>query len=45
LHLAAGEARARELLLQHRERVIRLTERLLDVRRIDAAEFLALMSA
>lgn len=43
-HLAAGQARARELLLEHRERVVQ-SECLLDVRRIDEAEFLALMSA
>ena len=44
-YLAAGHARARELLLEHRDRVIRIAERLLDVRQIDEAEFLGLMSA
>jgi ATP-dependent Zn protease len=44
-HLAAGRARARELLLEHKERVIRIAEHLLDVRQVDAAEFLGLMSA
>ena len=44
-HLAAGHARARELLLEHRDRVIRIAERLLDVRQMDEAEFLGLMSA
>jgi ATP-dependent Zn protease len=44
-HLAAGHARARELLLEHRDRVIRIAERLLDVREIDDAEFLGLVSA
>jgi len=43
-HLGAGHARARELLLEHRDRVIRVAERLLDVRLVDAAEFLVLMS-
>jgi ATP-dependent Zn protease len=44
-HLAAGHARARELLLEHRDRVIRVAEHLRDVRQVDAAEFLGLMSA
>ncbi len=44
-HLAAGHARARELLLEHRERVIRVAEHLRDVRQVDAVEFLGLMSA
>jgi len=44
-HLAAGHARARELLSEHQERVIRLAEHLCDVRQVDAAEFLGLMSA
>lgn len=43
--LAAGHVRARELLLEHRDRVIRIAERLLDVRQIDEEEFLGLMSA
>jgi ATP-dependent Zn protease len=44
-HLAAGHARARELLLEHSDRVIRVAEHLRDVRQVDAAEFLGLMSA
>ena len=44
-HLATGHAHARELLLEHRSRVIRVAEQLCDVRHIEAAEFLALMSA
>jgi ATP-dependent Zn protease len=44
-HLAAGHARARELLSEHRERVIRVAEHLRDVRQVDAVEFLGLMSA
>ena len=44
-HLAAGHARARELLLEYREKVIRVAEHLRDVRQVDAAEFLGLMSA
>jgi ATP-dependent Zn protease len=44
-HLTAGHSRARELLLEHRDRVIRVAERLRDARQIDAAEFLGLMSA
>jgi ATP-dependent Zn protease len=43
-HMAAGHARARELLLEHRDRVIRIAERLLDVRQVDDAEFLILVS-
>jgi ATP-dependent Zn protease len=43
-HLATGRARARELLLEHRERVVRIAERLLDVRQVDDAEFLVLVS-
>ena len=43
--LAAGQARARELLLENRDRVIRIAEHLLDVREIGDAEFLGLMSA
>jgi len=42
-HLAAAHARARELLLEHRDRVIRVAEHLRDVRYIDAAEFLGLI--
>ena len=44
LHLAAGHARARELLLEYREKIIRVAEHLRDVRQVDAAEFLGLMS-
>jgi ATP-dependent Zn protease len=44
-HLAAGRDRARELLLEHRDRVIRIAEHLLDVRQVDAAGFLGLVSA
>ena len=44
-HLATGHAHARELLLEHRNRVIRVAEHLRDVRHIDAVEFLGLMSA
>ena len=44
-HLATGHALARELLLEHRNTVIRVAEHLRDVRHIDAAEFLGLMSA
>jgi ATP-dependent Zn protease len=44
-HLAAGHARARELLLDHKDRVIRIAEHLLSVRQVEAAEFLGLMSA
>ena len=43
-HLAAGRARARELLLEHRDRVIRIAERLLDVRQVGGIEFLVLVS-
>ena len=42
-HLATGHAHARELLLEHRNRVIRVAEHLRDVRYIDAAEFLGLI--
>jgi ATP-dependent Zn protease len=45
LHLAASHARARELLVEHRERVIRVAERLRDVRQVHAAEFTRLMTA
>jgi ATP-dependent Zn protease len=45
LHLAAGHARARELLVEHRERVIRVAEHLRDVRQVHAAEFTRLMTA
>jgi ATP-dependent Zn protease len=44
-HLATAHARARELLLEHRDRVIRVAEHLRDVRQVDAAEFLGLMGA
>jgi ATP-dependent Zn protease len=44
-HLATGHAHARELLLEHRNRVIRVAEHLREVRHIAAAEFLTLMSA
>jgi hypothetical protein len=40
-----GAARAGELLVEHKGKVIRLVERLIDVRQIDAAEFLSLMTA
>jgi ATP-dependent Zn protease len=44
-HLASGNARARELLLDHRDKVIRIAEHLFSVRQVEAAEFLGLMSA
>jgi ATP-dependent Zn protease len=44
-HLAAGHARARELLIEHREQVIRVAEHLRDVRQVQAAEFTRLMTA
>jgi ATP-dependent Zn protease len=44
-HLATGHAHARELLLEQRDRVIRVAEHLREVRHIAAAEFLTLMSA
>jgi ATP-dependent Zn protease len=44
-HLAAGRALARELLVEHSERVIRVAEQLRDVRQVHAAEFIRLMSA
>jgi ATP-dependent Zn protease len=45
LHLAAGHARARKLLLEHRDRVIRVAEHLREAKQADAAEFLRLMGA
>jgi ATP-dependent Zn protease len=42
-HLAAGHARARELLIEDQDRVVRLAARLREVRQVDAAEFLRLM--
>jgi ATP-dependent Zn protease len=39
-----GHARARDLLIDHKAKVIRLAERLVEVHRIDAPEFLRLMS-
>ncbi len=45
LHLAAGHARARELLLEHRDRVIRVAEHLREAKQADAAKFLHLMGA
>ena len=44
-HLAAGRALARELLVEHSERVIRVAEHLRDVRQVHAAEFIRLMTA
>ena len=38
-HLAAGHARAHELLVEHRDKIIRLAGRLLKVRKVDAVEF------
>jgi ATP-dependent Zn protease len=40
-----GEARANELLVEHKSKVIRLAERLVEVRQVDAAEFMRLMNA
>ncbi len=40
-----GRDRARDLLLEHRDRVIRLAERLNDVHQVGGAEFLSLMGA
>jgi hypothetical protein len=42
---ARGAARASELLAEHRSKVIRLAERLVEVCQVDAAEFMRLMSA
>ncbi len=44
-HLTAGHVRARELLAEHQDRVIRLAVRLLEVHEVDAGEFLRLMGA
>jgi ATP-dependent Zn protease len=40
-----GGARARELLVEHSDRVTRLATRLIKVQQVDAAEFLRLMAA
>ena len=42
-HLKAGHARARKLLVEHQDRVIRVAERLREVRQVDACEFLRLV--
>jgi hypothetical protein len=42
-NMVAGRARARERLRQYRGRVVRLADRLFEVRNVNAAEFLRLM--
>jgi ATP-dependent Zn protease len=44
LHMMAGHVRARALLAEHRDLVIRIAKHLREVRQVDAAEFLRLMT-
>lgn len=44
LYMMAGHARARALLAEHRDRVVRIAKHLREVRQIDAAKFLRLMT-
>jgi ATP-dependent Zn protease len=45
VQLTAGHARARELLVEHRDKVVRVAERLREAHHVNACEFLRSMNA